>query len=300
MKTASIVGVVVWGALIGTAVADKPAEVEPPAAAADPQFIEADDWFLVPESDVGKGTLLLGKKRGRPVDENGLTSFVTTGNNAIVDAKVFFKTRIAKPEDVYVGRTVIYPKSKIASASDKEYATVWNSRRIASLADAKQGKVLVTGSSNRAVDITDLRVIVGAAAEAPIKLTGKEDAHSLHPEHWLVYADSAAPDPSGHETRVALPIQVPAKPGQEGTFLVISTNQVIKTKHAYRSRVATKADLKAGLRIALWGGRGSEVPRREDAYEYEWFVGSLTSYDNNVAKLGNHTVRVELLRVILP
>jgi hypothetical protein len=301
-----LIGLGLWCASARGALADDkpPAEVvkQPTADAkppADPHFLEPDDWFFIPASSgsAARGEVKLGKKTDDPVDIKGATRFAVPSVGRAYDAKVFFKTRIARPEDLFVGRWVVYPRHAIKSKADKDLATDWNYRRIVNLVDAPKGQLIVAGRTDSVVERDGLRVIVGGDADPTIVMTGKEDAHHFHAEHWLVYTDTTPPDAGGHDTTMALAIKAPDKPGAAGTFLVLVSGDIITTKVAYKTHVATKAELKAGLRVALFTN-GGDAPTRAGAYYETWRVGNLTSFTNGIPKMDNASVGVETMRVV--
>jgi hypothetical protein len=269
------------------------------AAAADLHFLEADDWFFFPypeNSNSARGRIMLGKKIKESSDEaKGAAVFNVSAENRQYDAKRYFKSRIAKPEEIVVGRHVVYPLSPIQSKNDKDEAG-WAYRQIIDLVDAPRGQVIVAGLDNPVVDRAGLRVLVGETDPA-IAMTGKEDAQHFHPEHWLVFTGDSAPDASGHDTRMAIAIKPPAKKGDEGTFLVLGNGEVVATRYAYRSHAATRSELKKGLRVAKFTV-GGDPPSREGAYAETWYVGDLDEVTPGAIRMGNGSVRVDSLRII--
>src|SRR5256885_654699 len=149
----------------------------------DPQFVAADDWVFIsyPENMYSQnGQIRLGKLGEKPAEVAGAKSFWVPAESRAYDAKTFFKTRMARPQDLVLGRRVIYPLRDIHSESDKPDA--WGYRRIIDLVDAPKGKLIVHGSSDPEVELALLRVIVGGDPDPTIAMSGKEDAHHFHPE----------------------------------------------------------------------------------------------------------------------
>ena len=94
-----------------------------------------------------------------------------------------------------------------------------------------------------------------------------------------------------------LAVRVPAKAGDEGVFLVLASGDMVTTRYAYRSRPATKADLKTGTRVANFT-MGGDPPSREGAYQQPWWIGNLTDVTPSVAKMGKESVRVEMFSML--
>jgi hypothetical protein len=310
MKLAvGLAGLTLCGGLLATAIAEdpkpagdaKPAEAKPEKKP-DPHFVEPGDFFFLqwPENTHKKGTIYVGYKTDGDNDEPGTTLFRDfTTTNYVFNSKEFYRTRPAKPEDLYVGRRIIYPGQKIDSRAKLEEGAMWKFGRIASFAEVKdlkkgEGEILVAG-----FDPADLaygvRVIVGGDKDLEVKLTGSEDRHFFHPEHRLIYVDKGKPDADGHDVVMAILLKAPEKDGEPGTYLSLYNGDVVTSKYAYKTRPATKADLKAGLRIAL---PERSVEHRHQAYRGGWWVGDLTSVEGGIARVGNGTVRWEQMRVI--
>jgi hypothetical protein len=219
-------------------------------------------------------------------------------DDRVYPSKTWFRTKVAKPEDLYVGRRIIYTQREIKRREDLEDFETWSYGRIINIGDADKGTVIVARSDTPDAELAKgVRVIVGGDPDPKLELTGKEDPQYFHPEHWLVFTGKGEPGADGFDAKMALAVTAPAKPGEAGTFLRLDTDDLITTKHAVRTRQATKADLKAGLEVALFE-RG-EPPHREAAYAYTWWVGKLTSVDHGYPKVGNHSVSLSGMRVVL-
>ena len=267
--------------------------------ATDAQFVGADDWFFLPypeNSNSSNGQIKLGKMQSERSEYPGAKCFWVGHENRQHSAKTFFKTRMATPQDLVLGRRVIHPLSEIKTANDKAEMS-WGYHRITNLVDAPKGQLIVHGSTNPEVDVTSLRVIVGGEPDPTITMTGKEDVHHFHPEHWLVFTGTSEPDANDLEAKMALAIRPPAKPGDEGVFLMLESGAILTTKHAYRSRPATRAELKTGTRVALFPS-GLDLPSRERAYREAWWIGPLTNVTPSFIKVGRSTVRAEVMRII--
>jgi hypothetical protein len=289
------IGVVGCVALVAALRAD---EGKKAAVTADPQFVESDDWFFFPypeESMSKRGRVMLGKRIKESSDEVKGAAVFHAADNHQYDAKRYFKCRPARPEELVVGRHVVYSANPIQSKSDKDEAS-WSYRQIVDLVDAPKGQLIVAGTDNPVVDRAGLRVLVGEN-DPTIALTGREDAQHFHPEHWLVFTGASAPDADGHDTKMALAIKAPAKKGEEGTFLVLSSGEIVTTRWAYRSHVATRGELRKGLRVAKFTVAG-DPPSREGAYAEPWYVGDLGEVTPGVIRMENGSVRLEALRVV--
>ena len=271
-----------------------------PVWAGDAQFVEADDWFFLPypeNSESAHGQIKLGTMKDEPPEFKGTKVFWVGAENRKWPARTYFQTRMAKPQELLLGRRVVYPLGEIKSAKDKAEMG-WGYRRIINLVDAPKGHVIVDGSSNPEVELASLRVIVGGEPDPTITMSGKQDAHGFHPEHWLVFAEDRQPDADGVETKMALAIRPPPKPGEAGTFLMLDSGQILTTKHAWRSRPATRAELKTGTRVAIFFASGIDPPSRDLAYRETWWIGPLTSVTPAVIKVGKSSVRVESMRIV--
>jgi hypothetical protein len=266
--------------------------------ATDAQFVDGDDWFFLPYPENMysiHGQAKLGKMKDERPETPGTKVFTVDAENAKFSARTYFQTRLAKPAELTLGRRVVYPMREIGSAKDRP--TTWGYRRIVNVVDAPKGSVIVDGSSNPIVAMSTLRVLVGGDADPAIAMTGKEDAHGFHPEHWLVYTDERAPDADGCEAKMGLAIRAPPKPGEPGTFLMLDSGAIVTSKWAWRSHVATRGELKTGTRIAQFTS-GPDAPARDLAYRDAWWVGALTRVDGSVIRIGNSSVPINVLRVV--
>lgn len=260
--------------------------------APDTQFVDGDDWFFLPypeNSMSAHGQIKLGRMKNETPEYKGTKLFWVGAENTQYSARTYFQTRLAKPGELTVGRRVVYPLNPLTSAKDKAEMS-WGYRRIVDLVDAPKGQAIVDGSSNPIVDLAALRVIVGGDPDPAMAMSGKQDAHGFHPEHWLVYSDERAPDADGVETKMALAIR-------PGTFLMLDSGAIVTSKYAYHSHVATRGELKTGTRVAMFTS-GSDAPTRDLSYRETWWVGALTSVSGNVVKVGNRSIAIDVLRII--
>ena len=265
----------------------------------DPQLVAAHEWFFLPypeSSESAPGEIKLGTMRDEKPEFPGTKVFWVDKENRPYPGRTYFKTRMARPQDLVLGRRVVYPLGEVKTQEDKRQMS-WGYRRLVDLVDAPRGQVIVDGHTNPIVDASILRVLVGGEPDPVINMSGKEDLHHFHPEHWLVATEARDPGEGGVEAKMALAIRAPATPGEEGVFLVIDSGAIVTSKYAYRTRPASRAELATGRRVAVFGA-SMDLPDRDVAYRTAWWVGPLGLVTPAVIKLGRSTVRPEMIRVV--
>jgi len=266
-----------------------------PAPVRDAQFVDSDDYCVAGDHPLEPGSVscTMTKMKAAP-DKNGVAQF--EGRRP---SQYFAQSHIAKPDELAVAKMVLVPSTGSISGAppkNREDATrtSWTIKRIASL-DDKAGVLLVGLGNPVARDV--LRVVDGDTVPA-VKLTSKEDRHWFHSEHWLVSPD-ALDDPTEGMMYPAIALVPPAKPGDAGEFLLLYTGERVKTVYAVRSRAATPAELKPGVRVALIEGLG-DISSRQRALGSRWMMTKVVSATSRSVSIGDYSGTHDRFRIILP
>jgi hypothetical protein len=186
---------------------------------------------------------------------------------------------------------------------DEAQGRDWWIGRIASIPTVEGGEVIFAGG--RRVESGAIRLVVGDDMPA-LQTVGAEDAHYLRDDHWIVSNQPLPKGRTGH-AQVAVAIQPPAA-GRDGQFFELVTGTVLWSGNAWRTRVATEADLTVGtyvFAINRYHTRGGVLYRppenRPEALSHGWWMGRIVDtsevYKGVVEVAGGRKVQVAALRV---
>ena len=205
--------------------------------------VEADDYFVSTNEIVGPDTVILGKMTDKPRVAGGAASFDTRQNE--VRTKFYWRFHQAKAEELQPGSVVmVIPHEE---TRDQVWRTDWRVARVLSL--DMLPTVLIDHYDS--IDVGRLYIADGLVLPT-VAVTSKPDRQHLHDEYWLVSIDDEDLKAGGDlELTPSLALRVPAKPGEEGEFLVAATGKVVKSKHAWRSHPAAPGEIKVGAMVAV-------------------------------------------------
>jgi len=181
----------------------------------------------------------------------------------------------------------------------------WWVARIVSVANASQGYVLVAGGYKIAT--SNLRVLDGAPSPTAT-VSPQVDEHYLSEDHWIVSDGGGLPERRYIYASVGAPIQTPSPQTQnQGHFIRTREGRIVWTEHAWRTRKATKEDLRPGMHIVLFHGKdgGTYVgpDSRAKALSGRWWITKITDtstlFRNTVQLAGGYTADLSALRVII-
>jgi hypothetical protein len=274
--------------------------------------LEPDDLLVGDEAfRSGYLTVKVGKQVSPP-NPSGEAMYMILQNGENKSSRFAYRTHKAAPEEVVIGALVAAldttnDQSIYRAPNDRQEASQYNwfIARIVSVDPASQGYVIVSGGYR--VALSALRIVEGDDGPR-LTAPGPEDAHFLKPEHWMVGND---PLPTSNYTtvRAALAIQPPSpQTKNEGEFLLTTNGERVWSPHAWRTRLATPADIKLGAYVvALDTTNDHSVYRapssREETLQYNWFVAKITdtseSYKGVVTVSGGYRVAVNALRVLV-
>jgi len=249
-----------------------------------------------------------------PPDSAGEAKFFLKRNGSDMLTKWFYKTRAAQPGELKIGQMVVMfhdhneqevylPPATRANALGKR----WWMARIISLAPLATGKYVLVSSGYK-VAANNTRLIVGDKSKTAAAAAG-EDAHFLSPSHW--FTSKRPLNARGYQwVELSVPITVPsAQTKNEGEFIRLPQAKDLWTKFAWRTRPATKADLKQGTRVFMFhdantNGVYQKPPARFNALRQRWWTALVTDtstvYKGTVTVAGQYQVAVDNLRVALP
>lgn len=265
--------------------------------------------LLVGDSAFSTGYVVtqVGTQTAAP-NSAGEAAYFIVADGSTKTTKYSFRSHRATPAEVQLGALVaaldhadngIYrtPRTRQEATSAN-----WFVARIVSVDPVAHGHVVVSGGYKVAVDA--LRIVDGDNSPR-LATPGPEDKWFVKPEHWLVGSE-ALPE-SGYQTvRLAVAIAPPSPATKgEGDFYITSDGARLWSKHAWRTRVATPADLKLGALVIALDQADDSVYRaptsRDEALSSNWFAAKITDtselFKGVVTLAGNYRTNVEGLRV---
>lgn len=252
----------------------------------------------------------LATAAGAP-DASGETPYTMAADGATVTKRYAFPTHRAAGDEVVVGALV----AALDVADDEgvyraprtraEATGRWFVSRIVSVDPVDQGHVIVSGGYLVATDA--LRRVDGDTS--PTLATSSEEDHwFVKPEHWF-FGGSDLPDGGYVTCYLAYAIEEPSpRTRGEGRFLLTASGEERWSSHAWRTRVATAADLQPGTRVIAFDVAGSDGVYRPPASRVEavsgrWFLAEVTdtaeAYKGVVTLAGQYRTAVEGLRVVV-
>lgn len=244
-------------------------------------------------------------------DASGEAKFLVLKDGAETSSPHFYRTYRPDPSQLQVGQMVVMLHAKSGKVyrapKDKEDALGkrWWLTRIISLAPlAQAGEVIVAGGYK--VRAEALRLIEGDEKETVV-VKGTEDAHFLTPEHWLI-SKNKLPNKGYKYATIAAAIQPPsAQTKGDGHFVDLNDGHSVWTKNNWRTRPATKQDIKLGKHVFVLHAKDQDgnyrAPRsRSEALSKRWWIAKVTDdselYKNSVTIAGKYRANLDGLRVI--
>lgn len=272
--------------------------------------LEADDVLVGDEAFTSNYVTVKVGKQIAPPSSSGEATFMMLGDGAEKTSRFAYRSHRARPEEIVIGTLVAVldatgDDSAYRAPATRQEATTYNwfVARIVSIDSISQGHVMVSGGYQ--VGVNALRIIDGD--EGPrLTAPGAEDAEFLKPEHWMIGTDPLPKE--GYATvRVALAIQPPSpQTRNEGEFLTTHNAERLWTPHAWRTRLATPADVKLGAYVIALDATGDDSvyrapASRKEALTFNWFVAKVTdtseAFKGVVTVSGGYRVAVSSLRV---
>lgn len=132
------------------------------------------------------------------------------------------------------------------------------------------------------------------------------DAHYIQPSDYFI-ADREFPNSGWIYVYIAKVITAPtAQTKYEGQFMKVQDGKEIWTKYYWKSRIATKADIKIGAVVIMFDGNyqnniAMPPKNKDEARNENWFMAKITDttdlYKGYVTVSGGYKVGVDALRV---
>lgn len=243
---------------------------------------------------------------------SGEASFMSLRDGGELTTSHFYRTYRPDPSQLRVGQMVVMLNAKDRNGAyrgpeDKEEAHGgrWWLTRIISVAPLAQGGELIVAGGHR-VRADAVRLIEGDEKETVV-VNGAEDTHHLQAEHWII-SDRKMPDKSYSYATVGAAIQAPSEQTKgDGHFIDLHDGHSVWTKHAWRTRPATKEDIKLGRHVFVRNAKDQDgnyrAPKdRVDAISSRWWIAKVTDdselYKNSVTVAGKYRANLEALRVV--
>jgi hypothetical protein len=243
-----------------------------------------------------------------PANSAGEATFLTLRQGKDLTTRHAFRTRPAHDEDLAVGALAVMLHRKegqiyrAPSTRKEAQSHTWWLARIVSVASVDQGFVVVSGGYKIAPNA--VRVVEGDDSPR-VTVSSEADAHFLSPDHWIV-ADRELGNRKYVYAQAAAPIQAPSPATKgEGHFILLDKGAITWSAHAYRSRPATKADMRVGMTVIAFHRKDGPVyapPReRSEALTGRWWVAKVVDtsslHRGTVDVAGGYTIRVDAIRV---
>ena len=258
----------------------------------DAQFLGTDDWLVAPDADHPL-VLVVARLDHKAATPGGAAKFTVLRNHQPIETAIYYRTHVAKPEELKVGALVVVaPNSSSRTSAEND---TYRASRVFALDDLP-GAVVVTPNQ---VAARLVRVIEGDATPT-VAVKSPLDRQYFHDEYWLLSTTRKDLDlATGTELEVAIALVLPAKPGDEGEFL-LAGGATVKTRFAWRSRPAEPADLQVGAVLAHLANGSS--PSDAVNSRNDWMAGAVTRTTRNRAYLsgeGSNTQGAVDLRLLL-
>lgn len=269
--------------------------------------LQPDDVLVSEEFKSGYVSAQLGKQTAPP-NSSGEATFMLLGNGETKTSRVAYRSHRPTPAEIVVGALIATHDSTddgvYRAPRDRQEAmnNNWFVARIVSVDPLPQGHVIVSGGYKVSVDA--LRIVDGDTGPR-ITAPGAEDAQFVKPEHWLL-ADGPLPANSYVSAHLAYAIKAPsAATGNEGEFLITHNGERKWSKHAWRTRPATAADVKLGAHVVVFDTTDDSVYRgpksRNETLSGNWFIAKVTDtsemFKGVVTVSGGYRAVVKDLRV---
>jgi len=239
---------------------------------------------------------------------SGEATFMSLRDGGTLVTGHFWRTQAAQQNQLTIGTlAVMMHRSSqgvyVAPTSrDEAHKHRWWVSRIVSNKTLDNGYVHVTGGHK--INANAIRIIDGDQSPT-IASSGVEDDHFVQDDHWLV-AKKALPDKGYVYASLALAAKPPtAETGGEGQFLQTRDGQYVWSRHAWRTRRATQADVRPGMHVFMIHRSKSGVyvapESRAEALAHRWWTAKVVDtselYKGVVEVAGGHKVALAALRV---
>jgi len=273
----------------------------------------ADDVVIAAANAYEKGYVYAfpARQMGAP-NPGGEATYLNLQTGQQVTTQHVFPSHRARPEELQVGRlAVMFYRSEGGMyhpprTREEAQGTRWWLSRIVSVANVDQGFVLVANGYQIAT--SNIRILNDPSAPTAT-VSPTVDEHFLSTDHWIVSNRGGLPESGYIYASVAAPAQLPSPETQgQGHFIRTSDGAVVWTEHAWRTRKATKEDLRPGMNVVIFyqkrGGTYVGPESRAKALGSRWWITQITDtstlFRNTVSLAGGYTADVSALRVILP
>lgn len=248
-------------------------------------------------------------KQTAPPNSAGEATYMILSDGSTRTSRTAYRSRRAAPNEIAVGALVAVLNASendiYRAPQDRQQAmgTPWFVARVVSL-DPLPEHVVVSGGYKAAPDA--IRIIDGDDGPR-LTVPGAEDASFIKPEHWLVGTDPL-PNDSYITVRLAFAVQPPSpQTRDEGDFFITGSGERLWTKHAWKTRPATEADIKLGAHVAVFDGSSDNVYRgpssRIEALAGTYFIAKVTDtselFKGVVTVAGNYRAQLSGLRVLV-
>lgn len=247
-----------------------------------------------------------------PPNASGEANVISLKDGAEMTTQHFWTTRPARRDELAVGQLAIMVHKKDSDGSyrapknrDEAHGTWWMSRIVSIAPLAQAGEVIVAGGYR--INANAVRLVLGDQS-ATVSVSGTEDQHYLKTGHWII-GDKKLPERRHAYVAVGAPITVPsAETKGDGQFINAKDGHTTWTRHAWRTRPATKADIKLGTYVFMvhkkdQDGNYRAPTSRAEAITSTWWVAKVTDtselYKNVVQVAGDYRVRLDGARVII-
>ncbi len=259
--------------------------------------------------DSGYITVSLAKQTGQ-ANAQGEADYLKIASGENIHTKYMWQTRPATDADIQVGRMAIsldVQENGVYRAArtrdDAKSNSQWFLARIINVDNKAQGYVIVSGPYKVAVG--GIRVPVKDDSPSVV-ISGPEDKHFIHDDYWFV-GDADLPASGYINVRVAVAVKPPTKEtGNEGQFILIPSGKIVWSKYAWKTRIASKDELKTGVYAFMLDTQRDGVYRapesREDAFGgSQWFAAKIVDtgqmYKGVLGVAGGYNVAPEGMRV---
>ncbi|HMR04601.1 MAG TPA: hypothetical protein PKA88_02470 [Polyangiaceae bacterium] len=197
-----------------------------------------------------------------------------------VETKYYWKTHAARADEVVPGMLVAahWKRDKETLVAPKDateaHERPWIIARVVSIRSLKEGYVLLAGGL--LAPPATLRILDDDPSPR-LERQGSEDRHFLGEEHMFV-SKQPLPNQRHMFVHASLPLKpdAPLSDGGQGKFVHVSDGEVVMVPHAWRTRLATAKDLKAGAYVFAPHLRKDGVHRapttRNEALKALWLV----------------------------
>ena len=252
-------------------------------------------------------------KQTTPPGAAGEAGFMLLHDGATKASTHFHKLHPATAADLQPGAVIACLDAKghdnnyrLPQSRDEAMKKPWFLARVVDVTTLPQGFVQTSGGFF--VAVTAAWVVEGDSSPRG-QVDPAEDRQFLHADHYIV-ANGGLPEKDWLRAWVAVPIAMPSAATKgEGHFITTSTGGIAWTAHAWKTRLATAADLKVGTFAFVIDHKDDanayrNPKSRQEALVSPWFVAKITDtgdlFKNMVTVGGQYKANVDAIRVIVP